>query len=153
MAVSLPDGSPIVQTFEEVERCGPSAITSELLERKMGLLEIVWRNFQLLAVESPLAQGLAEFSEVRKLGMNWRWEERGGWWMCTASPHFVRGRQYEGWNATAISPSRPSSPWAKRSHTLSSSRKSSIAAMKALPPVAAYARTCAAPIHTSTGPA
>src|SRR6266436_6056329 len=53
-------------------------------------------NFQLLAVESPLAQGLAEFSEVRKLGMNWRWEERGGWWMCTASPHFVRGRQYEG---------------------------------------------------------
>src|SRR5713101_1661383 len=62
----------------------------------MGLLEIVWMNFQLLAVESPLAQGLAEFSEVRKLGMNWRWEERGGWWMCTASPHFVRGRQYEG---------------------------------------------------------
>ena len=53
-------------------------------------------NFQLQAVESPLEQGLAEFSEVRKLGMNWRWEERGGWWMCTASPHFVRGRQYEG---------------------------------------------------------
>ena len=62
----------------------------------LGLLEIVWMNFKLLAVESPLAQGLAEFSEVRKLGMNWQWEERGGWWMCTASPHFVRGRQYEG---------------------------------------------------------
>jgi hypothetical protein len=28
--------------------------------------------------------------------MNWRWEECGGWWMCTASPHFVRGRRYVG---------------------------------------------------------
>jgi hypothetical protein len=31
--------------------------------------------------------------------MNWRWEESGGWWMCTASPHFVRGRQYVGCSA------------------------------------------------------
>ena len=62
----------------------------------MGLLEIVWKNFQRVAVESPLAQGFAEFSEGQKLGMNWRWEERGGWWMCTASPHFVRGRRYVG---------------------------------------------------------
>jgi len=28
--------------------------------------------------------------------MNWRWEERAGWWMCIASPHFVRGRRYVG---------------------------------------------------------
>ena len=31
--------------------------------------------------------------------MNWRWEERGGWWMRTASPHFVRGRLYVGCSA------------------------------------------------------
>src|SRR5712691_13024433 len=53
-------------------------------------------NFQRVAVESPLAQGFAEFSKAEKSGMNWRWEERGGWWMCTASPPFVRGRRYVG---------------------------------------------------------
>src|SRR5271155_256324 len=53
-------------------------------------------NFEHMAVESPVAQGFAEFHGVGKVGMNWRWEERGGWWMCTASPHFVRGRQYVG---------------------------------------------------------
>ncbi len=31
--------------------------------------------------------------------MNWRWEESGGWWMCTDSPHFVRGRQCVGCSA------------------------------------------------------
>src|SRR5712672_463154 len=62
--------------------------------RSLGLLEIVWMNFQCVAVESPLVQGFAEFSKAPKLGMNWRWEERGGWWMRTASPHFVRGRRY-----------------------------------------------------------
>jgi hypothetical protein len=60
--------------------------------KKVGLLEIVWTNFQRVGVESLLAQGFAEFSKVQKLGMNWRWEERGGWWMCTASPDSVRGR-------------------------------------------------------------
>ena len=60
---------------------------------KPGLLEIVWMNFQRVAVESPLVQGFAEFPKAPKLGMNWRWEERGGWWMRTASPHFVRGRR------------------------------------------------------------
>jgi hypothetical protein len=44
-----------------------------------GLLEIVWRNFQRVAVETPLPQGFGEFSEAQKLGMNWRWEECGGW--------------------------------------------------------------------------
>src|SRR6266851_3303257 len=53
-------------------------------------------NFRRVAVENPLAQGFAEFSRAQKLGMNWRWEERGGWWMCTASPPFVRGRRYVG---------------------------------------------------------
>lgn len=53
-------------------------------------------NCQHIAVESPLLQGFAEFSVVGKLGMNWRCEERGGWWTCTASPRFVRGRRYEG---------------------------------------------------------
>jgi hypothetical protein len=43
-----------------------------------------------------VAQGPAEFSRAQKLGMNWRWEECGGWWMCTASLDFVRGRQYVG---------------------------------------------------------
>src|SRR5271166_6379416 len=50
----------------------------------------------MIAVESPLAQGFAEFSKAQKLGMNWRWEECGGWWMGTASPPFVRGRRYVG---------------------------------------------------------
>jgi hypothetical protein len=45
----------------------------------LGLLEIVWRNFQRVAVETPLPQGFGEFSEAQKLGMNWRWEECGGW--------------------------------------------------------------------------
>ncbi len=71
-------------------------LLSDRLLINQGLLEIVWMNFQLVAVENPLAQGFAEFSRAQKLGMNWRWEERGGWWMCTASPHFVRGRQYVG---------------------------------------------------------
>ena len=62
----------------------------------MGLLQIVWMNFRRAAVESSLAQGVAEFSRGQKLGMNWRWEERGGWWICTASPHFVRGQRYVG---------------------------------------------------------
>src|SRR5713101_4913934 len=82
---------PILVVDDDLDACEALSV---LL--KLGLLEIVWMNFQLLAVESPLEQGLAEFSEVRRLGMNWRWEERGGWWMCTASPHFVCGRQYEG---------------------------------------------------------
>ncbi|HEV3109271.1 MAG TPA: protoglobin domain-containing protein, partial [Candidatus Binataceae bacterium] len=44
-------------------------------------LQIVWMNFQRVAVEIPLAQSFAEFSGVGKLGMNWRWQESGGWWM------------------------------------------------------------------------
>ncbi len=51
----------------------------------------MWMNFQREAVESSLAQGLSEFSKAQKLGTNWRWEERGGWWMCTAAPGFGRG--------------------------------------------------------------
>ena len=61
-----------------------------------GLLEIVWMNFRDLIAGSRFPQGFAEFPRVGKLGMNWRWEESGGWWMCTASPHFVRGRRYVG---------------------------------------------------------
>src|ERR1700692_4308120 len=53
-------------------------------------------NFRDLIAGSRFPQGFAEFPRVGKLGMNWRWEESGGWWMCTASPHFVRGRQYVG---------------------------------------------------------
>jgi hypothetical protein len=53
-------------------------------------------NCQYAAVESSLAQGFAEFPQAQKLGMNWRWKECGGWWTCTASPDFVRGRRYEG---------------------------------------------------------
>jgi hypothetical protein len=43
-----------------------------------GLLEIVWMDFQRVAVDCPLAQGFAEFSKPQKRGMNWRWEERDG---------------------------------------------------------------------------
>jgi hypothetical protein len=43
----------------------------------MGLLEIVWMNFEPMSVKSPLAQGLAEFSVLEKLGMKWRPEDLG----------------------------------------------------------------------------
>lgn len=39
----------------------------EYVLKKMGLLEIVWMNFQRLGIESSLAQGFAEFSGSQKL--------------------------------------------------------------------------------------
>src|SRR5271167_1469645 len=68
-----------------------------------ALLQIVWMNFGRLGAKNLLLQGFAGFYEVRKLGINWRWEDLGGWWNCTASPHFVRGRQYVVYSETPMS--------------------------------------------------
>ena len=35
--------------------------------------------------------GLFGVFKAQKPGTNWRWEERGAWWMCTAAPGFGRG--------------------------------------------------------------
>jgi len=63
-----------------------------MTKKEQALLQIVWMNFHYLGAKGGLPQGFAGFSRVGKLGMDWRWEDLGGWWTYTASPHFVHGR-------------------------------------------------------------
>src|SRR5271170_3651139 len=64
-----------------------------------AVLQIEWMNIRDQIAGSLFPQGFAEFLRVGKLGMNCRWEENGGRWMCTASPYFVRERHYVGCSA------------------------------------------------------